>query len=125
LQGIIWDKLIRRSKLLADNTGTSGIDENIAGLLCYLFGIISGLIFFFIDKRPFVKFHAMQSIILSVVLFVVYIILTLIPILGWIIMGLVGLGSFILWVLLMVKAYQGQKWKLPVLGNLAEQWAVK
>jgi uncharacterized membrane protein len=110
---------------LADNAGTSGIDENIAGLLCYLFGLISGLIFFFIDKRPFVKFHAMQSIILTVVLFVVYIILSIIPILGWIVMGLVGIGSFILWILLMVKAYQGQKWKLPVLGNLAEQWAVK
>jgi uncharacterized membrane protein len=110
---------------LADNTGTSGLDENVAGLLSYLFGIVTGLIFFFIDKRPFVKFHAMQSIILSVALFVVYMVLSFIPILGWIVMGLLGLGSFILWILLMLKAYQGQKWKLPFIGDLAEQWAAK
>jgi len=108
---------------LADNTGTSGIDEKVAGLLSYLFGWVSGLIFFLIDKRPFVRFHAMQSIIVTVVMMVSYFILSLIPVLGWIIMALLGLAFFVLWILLMVKAYQGQKWKLPVIGDMAEKWS--
>jgi uncharacterized membrane protein len=108
---------------LADNTGTSGIDEKVAGLLSYLFGWVSGLIFFLIDKRPFVRFHAMQSIIVTVVMMVLYFILSLIPVLGWIIMALLGLAFFVLWILLMVKAYQGQKWKLPFIGDMAEKWA--
>jgi len=108
---------------LADNTGTSGIDEKVAGLLSYLFGWVSGLIFFLIDKRPFVRFHAMQSIIVTVVMMVLYFILSLIPVLGWIIMALLGLAFFVLWILLMVKAYQGQKWKLPVIGDMAEKWS--
>ena len=108
---------------MADNTGTSGIDEKIAGLLSYLFGWVSGLIFFLIDKRPFVRFHAMQSIIVTVVMMVLYFILSLIPVLGWIIMALLGLAFFVLWILLMVKAYQGQKWKLPFIGDMAEKWA--
>ena len=113
---------------MADNTGTSGLDEKVAGLLCYMpfgIGFIVSIIFYFIDKRNFVRFHALQSIILSLVLFVVYIVLAIIPFLGWIVMGLVGLGAFILWIVLMLKAYQGEKWKLPYIGNLAEQWTAK
>ena len=56
---------------MADNTGTSGIDEKVAGLLCYVLWWITGLIFFLIDKRPFVRFHAMQSIITSVAIMVI------------------------------------------------------
>jgi uncharacterized membrane protein len=44
-------------------SGTSGISENVAGLLCYVLGWVTGLIFYFIDKRPFVRFHAAQSIV--------------------------------------------------------------
>ena len=110
---------------MADNTVTSEIQENIAGLLSYVLGWVTGLIFFFIDKRPFVRFHAMQSIIVSVVLMVVYFILSIIPILGWILSVFVGIAAFILWILLMLKAYQGQKWKLPIIGDMAEKWAAK
>ena len=108
---------------MADNTGSLNIEENVTGLLCYLFGWVTGLIFFIIDKRPFVRFHAMQSIIVTVVMMVLYFILSLIPVLGWIIMALLGLAFFVLWILLMVKAYQGQKWKLPFIGDMAEKWA--
>src|ERR1700727_3750405 len=51
---------------------TEGLEENVAGLLCYVLGWVTGLIFFLIDKRPFVRFHAAQSIGLSVGLIVVY-----------------------------------------------------
>ena len=108
---------------MADNTGSLNIEENVAGLLCYLFGWVTGLIFFIIDKRPFVRFHAMQSIIVSVALMIVFFILSIIPIIGWIISSLLGIATFILWILLMVKAYQGQKWKLPYIGDLAERYS--
>ena len=110
---------------MADNTGTSGIEENVAGLLCYILGWVTGLVFFLIDRRPFVRFHAMQSIVASVALMIVYFILMIIPIIGWVISVFVGIGAFILWVMLMVKAYQGQKWKLPFIGDLAEKWSAQ
>jgi uncharacterized membrane protein len=102
---------------------TAGLQENIAGLLAYLFGWVSGLILFLIDRRKFVRFHAMQSIIVTVVLMVAYFVLGLIPVLGWIIAALLGLAFFVLWIMLMVKAYQGQMWKLPIIGDYAEKWS--
>ena len=95
---------------------STGMEENVAGLLCYLAGWITGLIFFLIEKdSQFVKFHAMQSIIT----FGACVILGFIPVIGWII----WIIALVLWILLMVKAYQGQKFKLPVIGDLAEKWS--
>jgi uncharacterized membrane protein len=108
---------------MADNSGTSSIDENVAGLLSYLFGWVTGLIFFLLDKRHFVRFHAMQSIVLSVALIIVYTVLSFLPYIGWILSAFLGIGTFILWILLMVRAYQHQMWKLPLIGDLAEQWS--
>ncbi len=100
---------------------SSGLEPNVAGLLCYLVGWITGLIFFLIEKEnEFVRFHALQSILVSVVLIIIGIILGLIPILGWILLIFVYIGSFILWILMMVKAYQGKKVKLPIIGKIAE-----
>lgn len=101
---------------------STGIQENVEGLLCYLGGWITGIIFFIIEKEnKIVRFHAVQSIAISVVLMVVYFILGLIPIIGWIIMPLVGIVSLILWIVLMLKAYQGKMYKLPVIGDFAEK----
>ncbi len=95
---------------------STGMEENVAGLLCYLVGWVTGLIFFLIEKdSQFVKFHAMQSIIT----FGACVILGFIPVIGWIIWIL----ALVLWILLMVKAYQGQMFKLPGIGNLAEKWS--
>lgn len=95
---------------------STGLEENVAGLLCYVAGWITGLIFFLIEKdSKFVKFHAMQSIIT----FGACVILGFIPVIGWIIWIL----ALVLWILLMVKAYQGQKFKLPLIGDLAEKWS--
>lgn len=106
------------------NKTSTGIQENVEGLLCYLFGWITGLIFFLIEKdSKFVRFHAMQSIAVSVVLMVIYFILGVIPIIGWIIMPIVGIAAFIIWILLLVKAYQGKLFKLPVIGDFAAKRA--
>ncbi len=103
---------------------STGMEENVAALLSYIFGFITGLIFFLIEKESkFVRFHAMQSIVFSVALLIIYIILGIIPVIGWILIPIVGLIGFVVWILLLIKAYQGNLWKLPVLGNLAEKWS--
>ncbi len=103
---------------------STGLDENVAGLLCYLVGWITGLIFFLIEKdSKFVKFHAMQSIVVFGSLTVLGIILGWIPFIGWIIAIIIEILAFILWIILMVKAYQGQKFKVVVAGDIAEKQA--
>ena len=101
---------------------STGLDENVAGLLCYVLGWISGLVFFLIEKKnKFVRFHALQSIIVFGVLTLASIVLGWIPIIGWVIGWIIWVIAIILWILLMVKAYQGEKFKLPWAGNLAEK----
>lgn len=118
-----------------DLGGTStGIQANVAGLLSYVLGWISGLIFILIEKEnKFVRFHAMQSIILFGGLSVLQVIVgvlngilfaihlaVLVPVIT-LLNGLLMLAGFILWIVLMVKSYQGEKFKLPVVGDIAEK----
>ena len=116
---------------------STGLDQNVAGLLSYLFAPISGVIFFVLEKENrFVRFHAMQSIIFGAASFAFWMAYTLlsmvfafIPILGWIVTSLLGiaagLGFFAVWVILMVKAFQGEEWELPVLGKYARQYSTQ
>ncbi len=112
---------------------STGIAPNISGLLCYVLGWISGLVFYLIEKdNKFVRFHALQSMIVFGSLFAAQIVLNilmsvltalhlsiLIPV--FILLStLIFLASFILWIILMVKAFQEEKFKLPVAGDLAE-----
>jgi uncharacterized membrane protein len=107
---------------------STGLDENVAGLLCYVGWWISGLVFFLLEKdNKFVRFHALQSIIvfgpIHVVLIIIWSIVW-IPIIGWlfgIIAWLIGVIALVLWIICMVKAYQGEKFKVPWAGNLAEK----
>ncbi len=109
----------------------AGMQENVAGLLSYVVGWITGLIFFLIDKRPFVRFHAMQSIITFGAFNVLQWILVWSGwfggIVGWALLGILGTVLWLLmlvcWILCMVKAYQGQRFKLPVVGDLAENFS--
>ena len=113
---------------------TESMEENVAGLLCYILGWITGLIFLLIDKRPFVKFHAAQSIAanvavvaISMVFWIFEITLFRLPVIG-VLGGFFGsllflifwLAVFALWVILMYKAYQHQKFKLPIIGDIVE-----
>jgi len=99
-----------------------GLEPNLAGLLCYVLGWVTGLIFFILEKEnKFVRFHAMQSIVVFGTLTVVSIILSFIPFVGWVISWLLWVLTLVLWIILMIKAYQGQRYKLPWAGNIAEK----
>jgi len=103
---------------------STGMSENLAALLSYVLGFITGIIFFVIEKQSrFVKFHAMQSILVSAALMVLSFVLGFIPFIGWIALILLGPVSFVLWILLMVKAYKYVWFKLPVVGDIAEKQA--
>jgi len=101
-----------------------GLDENVAGLLCYVLGWISGLVFFLLEtENKFVRFHAIQAIIVFGALTVAGIILGWIPVIGGFISWALSALGFILWIVLMVKAYQGARYKLPWVGDFAEKRA--
>jgi uncharacterized membrane protein len=109
--------------------GTSGMAENVAGMLCYLFWWITGLIFFLIDKRPFVRFHAAQSIVVFGGLSILRLALRVMFAtggwtgfsVGWGLSSILWLVSVVLWIVLMVKAYQGERFRLPIAADLADQ----
>ncbi|MCS7042961.1 MAG: hypothetical protein NZR01_09235 [Bryobacteraceae bacterium] len=110
----------------------------MAGALCYLAGLITGIIFLVIapyNTSRTVRFHAFQSIFFNVAWIAIWIVemilsaaLAAIPVLGWMLSLLlwaaVALGGFILWLVLMWKAYQGDRLVLPVIGPLAEKQAM-
>jgi uncharacterized membrane protein len=101
---------------------STGMQPNLAALLSYVLGFVTGLIFYFVEKdNKYVRFHAMQSIIVFLALFVAQIILGMIPVLGWVLSFFIWLGGFILWIILMIKAYQGEYFKLPIAGDIAEK----
>ena len=106
------------------NLGESsfGIEPNIAGLLCYFLGFITGLVFYIVEKKSkFVRFHAMQSMVVFGGVFVINLVSLFIPLLGVVISALLSLLSIVLWVLLMIKAYQGEYFKLPLAGDIADK----
>jgi uncharacterized membrane protein len=106
---------------MVKGSSTTQLEPNVAGLLCYLAGWISGIIFLVIEqKNRFVRFHAMQSIVTFGFLTVASILLSAIPFVGDYLAFAVGILILILWIILMVKAYQGELYKLPVAGNVAE-----
>ena len=116
---------------VATTTTSTGLSANVAGALSYLLGFITGIVFLVLEKQNrFVRFHAAQSIAVSVAIIVLSIalsilstVLAFIPILGWLVAILLsvvlGFGSFVLWLVLMFKAFGGQEWELPYVG----QWA--
>ncbi len=106
------------------NLGTTscGMQPNVAALLSYLIGFVTGIIFFLVEKEnKFVRFHAMQSIIVFGFLFVLGVILPLLPILGWILLPFLWIADIVIWIVLMVKAYQGEYFKMPIAGDIAEK----
>jgi uncharacterized membrane protein len=109
-----------------ETESSTGLSDNVAGLLCYVIGWVTGVIFLVLEKKStFVKFHAYQSIMTFGVLFVVSLIFSWIPIIGWIIGTLIGVLSFILWIILIVQAGTGKMWKVPLAGDWAEKQARK
>jgi uncharacterized membrane protein len=120
----------KEEKKMANNTG---LDQNVAGALCYILGLITGIVFLVIEpNNKYIKFHAMQSILWSVMFILISIVIGVIGTiigfvtlgLGFVLLGLVmmliNLVLLITWLWLMWQAYQGNKWKFPVVGNIAE-----
>jgi uncharacterized membrane protein len=103
---------------------STGLDEKIAGMLAYILGWVSGIVFLILEpNNKYVRFHALQSIVVFGVLTVAGLILSWVPVLGTIIYILVSILAFILWIILLVKASQGQKYHVKWAGPLAEKWS--
>jgi uncharacterized membrane protein len=110
--------------------GTStGLADNVAGMLAYV-TIIPAIVFLLIEpynKRRFVRFHAFQSIFLWVACVAAGIgisMLGILPVIRWLALllwPLLALVELVVWLLCLVKAYQGQMYKLPIIGDLAEK----
>ena len=104
--------------------------ENVAALLSYVLGWVTGLIFFFIDKRPFVRFHAAQSIVVFGGLQILYIIIERVFFVGVtpgffsfgnLLLTAIEIIAFVLWIVLMIRAYQGERYRVPVAADLSDR----
>jgi uncharacterized membrane protein len=106
-------------------------DKKLAALLSYLLGWVTGIIFLLIEKDSYVRFHAVQSICtfggLTVLSIIISILQAMVGFSFWALFGLIHsliwLVALILWIVLMIKAYQGERFKLPVVGDIAEKYA--
>ena len=113
-----------------EKTGT-GLKKETSAALSYVLGFVTGIIFLIIEKDPFVRFHAMQSIVVSLAFFVLSWILGIISVflgltvfLAWVgplLSGILMIGGFVLWLMLIYKAYQGEKWQVPYIGKFVER----
>jgi len=125
-----------------ETESSTGMTANVAGLLCYVLGWVTGIVFVVLEKKStFVRFHAWQSIMTFGVLFVAWLVLSRMLIdIGWgnlffpnlaliragVVLGwIIGLGMLALWIVLMLQAYQGKMWKVPLAGDWAEKQANK
>jgi uncharacterized membrane protein len=107
---------------------STGLQENVAGLLAYVLGWLTGIIFLLVDKRPFVRFHAAQSIVVFGSLFILRMIFFF-GIFGgffwiWSLLSLlVSLLILVLWIVLMIQAYQGKWFEVPIAAGIAKSIA--
>lgn len=124
----------------ATASSRSGLSENAAATLSYVLGWITGLVFLLIDQRPYVRFHAAQSLVTFGGLHAIRIILGMVfgfglisgGMMGWTqfslglaMISLLGLLTLVLWIVCMIKASQGERFKLPLAGDIAENLAGK
>lgn len=117
----------------ASGPTSTGLSPNVAGALAYVLGPITGILFYVLEKdNRFVRFHAAQSIVVSLALFIISFVLGMlsavlaaVPIIGWVIAILVSFGvsivSFVLWLFLMWQAYKGLEWEAPFAGQFARR----
>ena len=113
----------------------TGLAPNVASLLCYICTPITGIIFLLIEKdNRDVKFHAWQSIVFGVGYLAVVIVLEILAAIMGLIASVLGiivgffipiimLATFIIWIVCMIKAYQGERWRIPVVGDFAAKKA--
>jgi uncharacterized membrane protein len=112
---------------------STGIEPTVAAALSYILGLITGIVFLVLEKdNRYVRFHAAQSIVVSLFVIITSIGVSMvsrgiayIPAIGWAVVLLLNLGlavgTFVLWLLLMWQAYQGEEWELPLAGGVARK----
>src|SRR5207248_202554 len=115
----------------------AGMQDNVAAALCYILGLLTGVLFLVLapyNQNRLIRFHAFQSIFLNVAWIAIFIAISIvslvlmpIPFIGAIFSIVLhmaaGLGVFIIWLMLMYKAYNRERWVLPVIGPMAEKQA--
>lgn len=109
---------------MPEETAQSGLSDNAAGALAYV-TIIPAIIFLIAEpynRSSFIRFHSWQSIFLGICAFVIGFI-NIIPILGQLIFVVGMLILFVAWIICLLKALKGERFKLPVIGNIAEKQA--
>ena len=110
----------------ATQPAQSGLSDTAAGALAYV-TIIPAIVFLVVapyNSSSFVRFHSWQSIFLGIAAFVVDTVCSFIPILGWfVLLPLCMIGFLVLWIMAIVKALKGERFKIPVIGKFAEQQA--
>jgi uncharacterized membrane protein len=114
-----------QTPLTPSQPAQSGLSENAAAALAYV-TIIPAIIFLIVEpynKNPYVRFHAWQSIFMGVAAFAVDIVLSVIPIVGWIIIPFFALAFLILWIIVLLKALKGERFMVPLIGKFAAQQA--
>jgi uncharacterized membrane protein len=112
---------------------STGIEPTVAAALSYILGLITGIVFLVLERdNRYVRFHAAQSVVVSVFVIIASIGVSMvsrgiayIPAIGWAVVLLLNLGlavgTFVLWLLLMWQAYQGEEWELPMAGGMARK----
>lgn len=106
-------------------TAQAGLSPNAAGALAYV-TIIPAIVFLIVEpynKNSYIRFHSWQCIFLSIAAFAIQTILTIIPVIGWIILPFVALAFLVVWVVVLLKALKGERYRLPVIGKYADQQA--
>lgn len=126
------------SQPAAAQPAATGMADNVASMLCYILGFITGILFLVLapyNQNKAIRFHAFQSIFFNVAWIAVSIIASIVGailiaalpfgmgLLWSLVHLLIWIGGLILWIMLMVKAYSGQKWVLPIIGPIAEKQA--
>jgi len=100
--------------------GSTGLDTKTAAALSYVFPVLSGLLFLIVEKDEYVRFHAMQAIVVFTGLFILDEIFKITVVFSS--MGqLIGIIGFVLWLVLIYKAWQGEKWEVIFFGKIANQ----
>lgn len=103
---------------MAEDKTALGLPKNTTAAVAYVLGWVSGLVVFLVEKEDkFVRFHALQS----VVAFGLFTVISMVPFVGWMLSPLVMLIALVTWVICLVKAYQGEKFMLPVIGDFVEK----
>lgn len=99
----------------------TGIDQNLAGALAYLLGVVTGIVFLLLEpENRYVRFHAFQSTFTFIVVAVLFLMVMGLPVVGWLLVVPFVVAVTVLWIFLMFKALTGERYKLPFVGDWAD-----